>query len=81
MATKYKEPVYMQEYEVALINGEKFRLLEPYYSEPDEETIIDWFANASLNSVRCIDNQGIGADIFFQKRSVVRISATQVIKM
>lgn len=30
MESNYKEPKYMQEYEISLVNGEKYKLLEPY---------------------------------------------------
>lgn len=46
-----------------------------------DDDLINWYATAPDDEVRCIDNLGVMPDIYFQKRSVVRIAATRVIRM
>lgn len=80
MPTKSKTRKYYQEYEVALINGEKFTILEPYYDEPGMVPLIKWFRTAGMNDLYNTSNLGFTPDVYFPKRSVVRICATRVLK-
>ena len=69
--------MYEQEYLVKLINGDEVIITEPYEIS-GEKSLLGWFERAKPDDLCC--SETFITDVYFPKRSIVSITATQVRK-
>ena len=69
--------MYVQEYLVKLINGDEIIITEPYELS-GEKSLLGWFERAKPDDL--CSSETLLAEVYFPKRSIVSITATQVRK-
>lgn len=70
--------MYVQEYLVKLLNGDEIIISEPYELE-GEKSLLGWFERAKPDDL--CSSETFLADVYFPKRSILSITATQVKKV